>query len=557
MHLKLLLVLALAFTSFTTSAASHFPTNSIWRYFKGVTEASIPDRTAWRAYSFNDSAWPEGQAPFYFDSGPLSGRYTGNTELTDMQDSYNHVFLRRRFTVDDPALVYALKIRFQVDDGFVMWVNGRELYRQNVNPTSTLTNRSTTSVSGEPPQWRVVDLAAIRPASYLQSGENVIAIQLINATRADNDLLFDFALDTTTAEGTRPTITEVNPVRGSRVTQLTSVAVTFSEAVVGIDAGDLIVNGLPSDTMTQVGNTYTFRFTQPVYGQVNVSWDPDHNIIDASLFPNGFDAKAPGSTWVYDLADILPPVVRRLYPAAGSSVRSFTQLEVSFSEVVAGVEAADLLVNGQPATNLMIFPGGNLLFQFPQPAAGLVALQWRNGHGITDLATPALAFGGGSWVLTLDPSALVPDLVISEILAANKSGLVDEDGDQEAWIELWNRGTTPVNLEGWSLSDDPNEPGKWVFPSSLLGAGGRLVVFASGKDRPAPSQGNRFHTNFKLALGGEFLGLFSPESPRQFISGFASGYPEQRNDISYGWVSAGSFGFFNTPIPVQPTAPAR
>ena len=46
-------------------------------------------------------------------------------------------------------------------------------------------------------------------------------------------------------------------------------------------------------------------------------------------------------------------------------------------------------------------------------------------------------------------------LLITEFMAANKSTLADEDGVHPDWIELFNPGNAPVNLDGWSLTDDP------------------------------------------------------------------------------------------------------
>ena len=63
-------------------------------------------------------------------------------------------------------------------------------------------------------------------------------------------------------------------------------------------------------------------------------------------------------------------------------------------------------------------------------------------------------------------------VIISEFLAANSNTLADEDGEFEDWIELRNISGTPVNLEGWFLTDDPDEPEKWAFPSVTMPAGG-------------------------------------------------------------------------------------
>ena len=44
-------------------------------------------------------------------------------------------------------------------------------------------------------------------------------------------------------------------------------------------------------------------------------------------------------------------------------------------------------------------------------------------------------------------------LVISEFMAENDGGLVDQDGDTPDWIELQNDGALAVDLAGWRLTD--------------------------------------------------------------------------------------------------------
>jgi hypothetical protein len=137
---------------------------------------------------------------------------------------------------------------------------------------------------------------------------------------------------------------------------------------------------------------------------------------------------------------------------------------------------------------------------------------------------------------------------------------MDEDGERPDWIELHNRGANAVNLLGWSLTDDPDVPGQWTFPSRVLNPGEYLVVFASGKDRRAPAGANRFHTNFKLDLFGEYLALFNPEYPRVAASEFTPRFPEQRNNYSYGWIprrrDSDSGVTSRRPRQARPTAPA-
>ena len=82
-----------------------------------------------------------------------------------------------------------------------------------------------------------------------------------------------------------------------------------------------------------------------------------------------------------------------------------------------------------------------------------------------------------------DKALVAQPIVINEIMASNAGTLKDEDGDYPDWIELYNRNTEPVSLNGWSLSDSPNNPMKWLFPDLTLQPSEFLLVFASGKDR--------------------------------------------------------------------------
>jgi hypothetical protein len=349
-----------------------------------------------------------------------------------------------------------------------------------------------------------------------------------------------------------PTITSVLPAPGT-VTSLTQISVTFSVPVTNVVATDLLIRGLPAaDTVSGDGAVYTFTLGQTDYGVLPITWDPSHGITDLAEPPGRFDENSPGATWQYTLIDIVPPTIGSLAPAEGVSVRSLTQIEVLFSEAVAGVDAGDLLVNGSPASGLAVLGIGKYRFTFPQPSAGVVQARWADGHGIRDFASVPNPFAGGSWTYLLDPSLGVPSIRINEFVAANLTGLADEDlpAEPQDWIEIWNYGASPVNLNGYSLTDDKNDPTRWTFPSTNLAPGQFLVVFASEKNRRTPTNAaHRFHTNFKLNPGGEYLALFNAESPPVVVTEFAPEFPEQRNDYSYGYDGAGALKYFATPTP--------
>lgn len=140
-------------------------------------------------------------------------------------------------------------------------------------------------------------------------------------------------------------------------------------------------------------------------------------------------------------------------------------------------------------------------------------------------------------------------LIINEFLAANKSGLLDEDGDFSDWIEIYNPEPYTVNLAGFALTDDPNQPDKWPFPNISLGSHQYLVVFASGKNRRSLESGTPLHTNFKLEKDGEFLALYNILDEKLIVAEFSTQYP----DISYGrYYDEPAYGYLTTATPGQP-----
>ncbi len=91
-------------------------------------------------------------------------------------------------------------------------------------------------------------------------------------------------------------------------------------------------------------------------------------------------------------------------------------------------------------------------------------------------------------VVLIFQAAYAQQLYINEVMSSNASVLADEDGDYPDWLELFNGSGTELNLGDYALSDDANQPDKWIFPEMNLEPGGHLVVFASGKDRRDPTR---------------------------------------------------------------------
>lgn len=291
-----------------------------------------------------------------------------------------------------------------------------------------------------------------------------------------------------------------------------------------------------------------------------IALSPGPNIIAASVH----QANATSSDVVWGMAldvigyqrerDTAAPTVINLLPPANSVLPGMNSLEVAFSEAVKGVNAADLLINGAPATNVTEFAPDVYVFEFPPQPVGPVPITWTGGHGILDRSANSNRFAGGSYDYVVDPAATGLNVRITEFMAGNTETILDNDGDYSDWIEIHNAGPEAVSLGNWYLTDNAGNLTKWRFPAGLkLPPDTYLLVWASDKDRrnvAAP-----LHTNFKLTkTAGNFLGLVYSDGVT-LLSAFTA-YPTQSDDISYGRdrVESSLLGYFNAPTPVAVNA---
>ena len=120
------------------------------------------------------------------------------------------------------------------------------------------------------------------------------------------------------------------------------------------------------------------------------------------------------------------------------------------------------------------------------------------------------------------------NIQINEILAKNDNINYDGFGEYDDWIELYNNSTSPIELDGYYLTDNSTYLTKWSFPVSdiIIEPNEYLLVWCDNDDE----QGG-LHTNFKLSAGGEFIGLISPDGST-IIDSITFG--QQTADISFG-----------------------
>ena len=118
------------------------------------------------------------------------------------------------------------------------------------------------------------------------------------------------------------------------------------------------------------------------------------------------------------------------------------------------------------------------------------------------------------------------EIRINEVMASNKTGITDETGKQEDWIELHNMTNSTLDISGCTLSDDISTPGLWALPAGTsIPAAGHLLIWADDDPQDGP-----LHANFKLNRDGEEVFLHHSDGRLlDFLS-----FGPQGDDISTG-----------------------
>jgi hypothetical protein len=150
---------------------------NLWRYDQSGTDLG----TAWRDNNYNDSAWAVGSGAFYFTTANIGA--PRNTELMLGPTTY---YFRASFVYGGAQAALALNLRYLVDDGTVVYLNGREISRFNLpNGLISYTNNAMVSILN-------AGLRAPVPVALtnLLIGTNVLAVEVHQALNTGNDVAF-------------------------------------------------------------------------------------------------------------------------------------------------------------------------------------------------------------------------------------------------------------------------------------------------------------------------------------------------------------------------------
>ena len=505
---------------------------SQWHYLKS-RDLSPRVMSTWTQPDYNVAQWPIGPAPFRYGDG------SGGTTLDDMPRRYPGVVIRQGFEVREVENLAALDLHINYDDGFIVWINGNRALDRNA--PRQLNHKALAFDSHESGSFETLEIPD--GPSLLKPGRNLIAIQGFNISLSSTDFLIDASLIGIPRDEQAPSILHLSP-DSSEIDQLKTITVVFNEPVDGVSNQDLRVNGSPALWVSGNAERWTFTYPSLYHGTATLEWDSAHRIQDFARPPNPFIGEARLKT--YEIRDRTRPVIARIQPPAESILGSLPRIRLWFSEPVETFETRSLRINGHPPRSVEGFSAGPWDIELDPVGPGRVEVALVEQSGITDRAEPPNPLRPTSWHYTLEPRLAPANIQIREFMASNQTGLVDEDGEFHDWIELLNADSIAQNLEGWALTDDSKKPGKWRFPKRIVHPGQRIVIFASGKNRPSP-EGN-LHTNFRLSAGGGYLGLSDHSLPSQAVSEIKA-YPEQRGDLAYGANPDGDWVYWSTPSP--------
>ena len=161
------------------------PSNSVWRFLDNGSNQG----TNWSQTNFNDSAW---------SFGPARLGYGGDGEETTVSAGalalkYTNTYFRRAFVVPPDTFITNLTFRLVRDDGAVVWLNGREMYRSNM-PAGTITSMTlaTASVGNADEQTFFVTTLGI---TNLFPGTNFLGVEIHQNAGNSSDLGFDLQLE--------------------------------------------------------------------------------------------------------------------------------------------------------------------------------------------------------------------------------------------------------------------------------------------------------------------------------------------------------------------------
>ncbi len=147
----------------------------------------------WKHPQFDDSSWDAGQ-------GLIGGRTTTSISAADantvinigpLGSGYPTVYFRKSFEVTDAADVTSLSLSIIRDDGVIVYLNGKEVFRENM--AAGVIAYGDFALGNANEDAILEEEIPLAPGDLLE-GTNVLSVELHNASANSSDLGMDVAL---------------------------------------------------------------------------------------------------------------------------------------------------------------------------------------------------------------------------------------------------------------------------------------------------------------------------------------------------------------------------
>lgn len=493
--------------------------------------------TPWMMPSFCDTNWVRGVGPFGYGTS-----YTTDLDST-MRGLAMSLYLRYAFTVDGTVAASADPVHLTIsfDPGFVAYLNGREVVRKNLGAPRSFVGYDHPAVCTNWTAGTNATYVLGVASNLLAAGTNVLAIHLCNDLVSSPTFGVSAQLSVSGAapvalvqpfdsaryfpgfhepSGGLVAAPYGTPGPGREWTSLSFDDADWSSGPGGLGFGD---GDDATDLYAQMFDRATSLYLRQAFvvsPSVAASTNALRFIVD---YDDGYVAYLNGRE------------IKRAYLGAAGSYVPYDSIATSSHE--AGTKVTNTLA----AACSLLTPGTNVLaIQVCNRAADSTDLSMIADLQVTGAPPQWLARHENAWryyVAETEPPVPAP---------ANDDPL--PAADFADWVEIHNDGDAAVSLGGWSLTDDPEAPRRWWFPThAVLPAGGYALVLCTGTnvvDPDAPF----WQADFKLEGSGEYLGLFDDAGVA--VSEFSPAYPDQDFFHSYGWdAAAGGWRYFEVPTP--------
>lgn len=309
------------------------------------------------------------------------------------------------------------------------------------------------------------------------------------------------------------------------------------------NAGQLVINEVVTRNMTTKEITEGNQTYTPDLIEIYNSGDTPVSLAGLSLRnlePDATTGVLEGTLWEFpaNMNDLPGKQYLKIY-ATNADLLNFPVTDFKLS--AGGGEMLELLNADDSKVDVLEIPAiaqDNSYGRVPdgQDSNGanpaFVSADWE------EITTPT--FGTKNLENNLDPREEANNLIISEVVPQNASGLLNGENDFHDWIEICNTGPVNVLLDGLRLISESNADQSqriWTFPERnfYLVPGSCEVVFASGESA-FPS--DEYHAGFKIeddpGSGGEIIYFENVNGARIFNDHFGEVNIPDSTDQSVG-----------------------